>query len=54
MFFFAKLISISKIAFLLIGVSYEFTVLGIFPEIRKARKPWVNSDKEVNYLSTVS
>ena len=51
---FVKLISISRTAILLIGVSYKFTVFGIFPEIRKARKPWLNSDKELNHLSTVS
>ena len=41
-FFFAKLISISRIAFLLIRVSYEFTVLGIFAGNKKSQKTLIS------------
>ena len=37
-FFCAKLISISRIAFLLIGVSYKFMFFGIFVENEKSQK----------------
>ena len=40
-FFCAKLMSISRIAFLLIGVSYKFMFLGIFVENEKSQKPLI-------------